>query len=561
MAGRALPQAFPISRGHELGSTPPSKLGPSIPYPPKSRQPRHTQLNNKYAAQRTAPERAYSTTPENELCSADPKRVISFSHGDPANPVNWSTRKKTFVVLTGIITVINSTLGSALPSGAIPYLADYFDVTQQEQLVLPISIYLVGYVFGPLLFGPLSETYGRKQIMTVTFCFYTVFTLACAVAPTWPSLLVFRLIVGISAACPVSVVGGLYADIFSDPVKRGRAMAMFMAATTFGPLLGPIISGFISVVSWRWTFWVGLIIAGASLLPLLFLPETYGPVILKRYAQQMRKATGNPNIFAPIELEKKGARQMFTVTLTRPIRMLAFEAIVLFTCLYLALAYAIFYMFFQAYPIIFQGIYGMTTGVSALPFIPIGVGAVIACGIFIYYDSILQRAKARNAHWASIEEYRRLPLACIGGPLYIISLFWLGWSSSPHIHWIVPTLAGLPFGIGFLLIFMALLNYLTDAYQIYAASALAAASCSRSIFGVLLPLAARPMYERLGVSWASSLLGFLSLGMTIIPFAFIKYGDRIRAHSKFCQYLSERDKASEESRESLTEELGDAEKS
>ena len=108
---------------------------------------------------------------------------------------------------------------------------------------------------------------------------------------------------------------------------------------------------------------------------------------------------------------------------------------------------------------------------------------------------------------------------------------------------------------------MALLNYLTDAYQIYAASALAAASCSRSIFGVLLPLAARPMYERLGVSWASSLLGFLSLGMTIIPFAFIKYGDRIRAHSKFCQYLSERDKASEESRESLTEELGDAEKS
>ena len=70
--------------------------------------------------------------------------------------------------------------------------------------------------------------------MTVTFCFYTVFTLACAVAPTWPSLLVFRLIVGISAACPVSVVGGLYADIFSDPVKRGRAMAMFMAVWHYG---------------------------------------------------------------------------------------------------------------------------------------------------------------------------------------------------------------------------------------------------------------------------------------------------------------------------------------
>lgn len=230
------------------------------------------------------------------------------------------------------------------------------------------------------------------------------------------------------------------------------------------------------------------------------------------------------------------------------------------------------------------GIYGMKTGVAALPFIPsrsisppvschhltsallVGVGAVLACGTLIYWDSILQRAKARNAPWSSIEEYRRLPLACIGGPLYIISLFWLGWSASPHIHWIVPTLAGLPFGVGFLLIFMALANYLADAYQIYAASALAASSCSRSIFGAVLPLAAKPMYDRLGVSWATSLLGFVSLGMSIIPFAFIKYGDRIRANSKLCQELLERKNAilksqgGEQYLECSREELGGEEK-
>ncbi len=87
---------------------------------------------------------------------------------------------------------------------------------------------------------------------------------------------------------------------------------------------------------------MGLIVAGVSLILLLFLPETYGPTILKHRAQTMRKETGNPNIFAPIELEKKGVRQMMTVTLTRPLRMIAFEAIVLFTCAYLSLAYAIF---------------------------------------------------------------------------------------------------------------------------------------------------------------------------------------------------------------------------
>lgn len=176
----------------------------------------------------------------------------------------------------------------------------------------------------------------------------------------------------------------------------------------------------------------------------------------------------------------------------------------------------------------------------------VAIGAVFALGMFLYYDSVLQRAKKGNARWSSVEEYRRLPLACIGGPLYVISLFWLGWTSSPHIHWIVPMLAGLPFGIGFMLIFMALLNYLTDAYEIFAASAMAATSCCRSIFGALLPLAATPMYDSLGIAWASTLLGCLSLAMSIIPFAFIRYGDRIRANSKFCQELLERKEATEE---------------
>lgn len=71
---------------------------------------------------------------------------------------------------------------------------------------------------------------------------------------------------------------------------------------------------------------------------LLLLPETYGPVILKKRAHTLRKKTGNKNIFAPIELEKKGAREILTTILARPFQMFFFEAIVLLTCLYLSLA-------------------------------------------------------------------------------------------------------------------------------------------------------------------------------------------------------------------------------
>lgn len=172
----------------------------------------------------------------------------------------------------------------------------------------------------------------------------------------------------------------------------------------------------------------------------------------------------------------------------------------------------------------------------------VGIGSLIACTISVFYDIVLQRAKNANARWALIEEYRRLPLACIGGPLCVISLFLLGWSARTDIHWMVPMSAGLPFGIGFVLVFVALLNYLADAYEIFAASAMAATSCSRSIFGAVLPFAGIPMYNKLGIAWASSLLGFLSLAMTVVPFIFIAYGDRIRGGSRFCQELKERKK-------------------
>ncbi len=312
-----------------------------------------------------------------------------------------------------------------MPSGGIAWISDYFHITNAEQQFLPISLYLVGYCFGPLAWGPLSETYGRKAVMIPAFCIFSLFTMACALAPNYPALIFFRFMVGLGAACAISIIGGVYADIYNDPVSRGRAMAAFMAGNTFGPVLGPVVGGFMSTVSWRWSFWVALIYAGVSIVPLILLPETYGPILLERRAKKMRSEKDNPNIYAPIELEKKGFKQMATVILTRPIRMFLFEALVCVTCTYLALIFGILYLYFEAYPIIFQGIYHMDAGVSALAFLPIAIGALIAGGCFLWYDGILRKAQQQNKPWAAVEESRRLPLACIGGPVFAASLFWL----------------------------------------------------------------------------------------------------------------------------------------
>ena len=207
-------------------------------------------------------------------------------------------------------------------------------------------------------------------------------------------------------------------------------------------MLAPTISGFVSPISWRWTFWVGLIFAGVSLTVLLFLPETYAPTLLQRRARKLRQAEPNINYVSPIDLGKKGAKQMITVVLMRPLNMLLFESIVLFTCLYLSLAYAIFYLSFEAYPIIYQGVYGMSTGISGLAYMPALIGCAIALGIFLYYDTVLRKAQRAHKPWTEIEEYRRLPMACLGGPFFVISLFWLGWSARADVHWIVPMIGG-----------------------------------------------------------------------------------------------------------------------
>jgi len=138
----------------------------------------------------------------------------------------------------------------------------------------------------------------------------------------------------------------------------------------------------------------------------------------------------------------------------------------------------------------------------------------------------------------------------------VISLFWLGFSARSDVSFVVPSLAGFGFGIGFQLIFIGMLNYLTDAYEIFAASANAASSSARSLVAVVLPLATRPMFRALGISGALSLLAGVSLLLGTVPFIFLWKGERIRAGSAFCIALKERKL---EMQRKAAQERGDAE--
>ncbi|KAJ5418963.1 MFS multidrug transporter [Penicillium crustosum] len=462
--------------------------------------------------------------------------LVEFQENSPKNPPNWVFKKKFYNAVVGLFIVLNSGISSALPSNAVPAIMQDFHESGDQQKVLPTAVFLIGYVVGPLLFSPLSETIGRKPVLLWSFTIFVLATLGCALAPNWSSLLVFRTICGLMGAAPQTVVGGIYADLFFDLRSRGRAMAMYMSACSFGPILGPIISGCSVKYGWRWTFRIDLILTGITWLALLFTSETFGPALLKRQAGKLRKDSGSNRYFSRQELNLDSRFTPMEI-ITRPITMLFFEPIITSTSIYIAIAYSLVFFYFQAYPIIFGGVYDFTVEQTSLTYIPIGVGAASSGFVALYYDIIYEKAKKLNKVWTSSPEYHRLPMSCIAGPCLTISMFWLAWTAKSTTHWAAPVMSGFIFGFGFQTIFISLLTYVTDAYKIYSASALAASVIVRSIAGALFPLAAEPLYKSFGVSWATSLLGFISLACIPIPFALMRWGPWIRERSPFCQRL------------------------
>lgn len=92
---------------------------------------------------------------------------------------------------------------------------------------------------------------------------------------------------------------------------------------------------------------------------------------------------------------------------------------------------------------------------------------------------------------------------------------------------------------------MAVINYLSDSYVQFAASALSAASLGRNLFGAFLPLASESLFGDLGYQWAGSLLGFIGAVLSVAPVALLLWGDRARRGSSFMKEAGEEEEENE----------------
>jgi DHA1 family multidrug resistance protein-like MFS transporter len=268
------------------------------------------------------------------------------------------------------------------------------------------------------------------------------------------------------------------------------------------------------------------------ILDLIWLEETYPPVVLIEKAAELRRRTKNWGIHAKQEEIELDFKELVTKNFSRPMRLLFTEPIIFLLSLYMAFIYGLLYLFLTAYPVVFQGVHGMSPGIGGLPYFGMIIGQLFA-GAYIVYIQPAYNRKLEANNGVPIPEWR-LPTVVIGGAAFAIGLFFFGWTGyTKSIHWIVPTLSGLFTGFGLLTIFLQSFNYLIDAYLMFAASAIAANTFLRSLAGAGFPLFARQMFKALGVNWTGTLLGCVATVLVPIPAAFWYYGERIRARSPY----------------------------
>lgn len=293
-----------------------------------------------------------------------------------------------------------------------------------EVATLGTTLYVFGFAAGPMIWAPISELKGRKWPLTIAMLGGGIFTVASAAAKDVQTLIICRFFAGMCGSSQLTVVPGVLSDIY-DNSYRGTAMVLYALTVFIGPFSAPFTGGFIksSHLGWRWTLYIPSFFSFTNgIISLLFLRETYAPCILIEKATRLRRQTGNWALYARQERLEVDARALMEKYLTRPLRMLLTEPIILLVSLYMSFIYGLVYALLEAYPYVFESIYRMKPGVSGLPFIALIVGQLLACSFILSQHATYAKKLVKNMN-ASVPEWRLRP-ALLGAPVFTIGVFW-----------------------------------------------------------------------------------------------------------------------------------------
>ncbi|QIW95039.1 hypothetical protein AMS68_000557 [Peltaster fructicola] len=392
---------------------------------------------------------------------------------------------------------------------AAPAVLETYGTSNDAYLALLISIWEVGEGLSGLFFGPCSEIFGRYWIYlcgNVAFCLCLI---GGAFSSSIQSFLAFRFLCGFSSTS-LSIGPAIVGDLFSEQ-ERGKALAF----NSFVPLpfaaLAPTFGGFVAqAYGWRSTIWIiAAMSAAVTVVSPVIMRETYRSILLQRSSNNVQAGCDS------VPARSRDWR-LIGQAFSRSLRMLIYSPPTIIVSMCTAILYGANYLTLTTLSSVMQQQYGFTEGQTGLCYLAATIGCVAT---MLCYGGFSEKSANVFARIRVHGPAARLPPLILSCALLVCGIMLFGWSIHCHDHWIVPLVGLAILSMGSCLSLVATENYLVDMYNEHSASALGAGVALRALSGAFVPLAAEPLYARLGWGWGNTLLGFLCL----LPLPFVLF--------------------------------------
>ncbi|KAF8199756.1 major facilitator superfamily domain-containing protein [Mycena galopus ATCC 62051] len=471
---------------------------------------------------------AITTIDASAPAADDPYLVAFINPVDPSNPKDWPLSRKLVVTDVLAATGFCRIMVSTIIAPALPTIKSQLEMNSAEA-AMALSIYLLATAFGPLVIGPLSEIYGRKNILHACNAWFLVWNLACGFANTKGLLIAARFLAGFGASSIYALAGGVLGDVWR-PEERGRSLRLYLLIQLLGAAVGPIIGGFMAArASWRWMFWPH------ARRRITTFHETFAPVILRKHAERLRQSTGDAQYRTAHERldGTKSIPVVLSHALTRPLRLLAFNPLIKITALIQAWSYGMLYIVLSSFAALWTTQYAEPTELSGLHYIACAAGEVAGSQVGgPLIDLLFRRMRARAPDGTHRPESRML-ITVPGSLLVGLGLLVYGWAAQYRVHWAVVDLAVFVYMFGGQITGMAMQAYVMDAFPEHTSSALAASQFLRSLTAFLFPLFAPAMYKAMGYGWGNTMLALCGLFIGLpAPGIIWVFGERLRRRAR-----------------------------
>ncbi|KAK9894249.1 MFS general substrate transporter [Cystobasidium minutum MCA 4210] len=451
---------------------------------------------------------------------------------DPANPRNWSPKRKWFLSVIGFLFCTLVSMSVSAYSVVVTSIQEELG-TSRLLAISGLSLFTLTFGAAPLVLAPLSEVWGRREIYIISAFVFGIFQIPQAVATNIQTILIVRFISGIGGSTAIALVGGTLSDLFAND-ERGMPMTIFSFAAFAPTGLGPLIFGYVAEFrGFRLVMWINFALAAAFTVVLAVVAkETRESVLLSRKAKKLRQETGDNRFVAQADEERASLATILKVSLTRPFRLFLTEPTIQAFTASISFAWAVLYILLISVPVVFQNVYHFSIGETGLVYTTLIVGTVAATVIGYYTNQLYLK------HVGEMGPEARMYTGCLGGVMLPLGCWIWAWTTFASIHWIVPTIGlGILFA-GMFLLYLTVFNYLADSYTVYAASALSAMNFWRNITGAAFPLFTDRLYDTLGIHGAGSLVAGIATLLAVIPFIAFRYGHKLRRNSKFAKEMA-----------------------